>query len=64
MAEGNPAERVGDADGLAPRLRALDERRRQLAAEREVKAERTRRLLDRARARRFGLIAALVTLLI
>jgi DNA-binding winged helix-turn-helix (wHTH) protein/tetratricopeptide (TPR) repeat protein len=66
MAEGNPAERMGDADGLARRLRALHERRRQLAAEREVKAraERTRRLLDRARARRFGLIVALVALLI
>jgi serine/threonine protein kinase/DNA-binding winged helix-turn-helix (wHTH) protein len=66
MAEGNPAERMGDADGLARRLRALDERRRQLAAEREAKAkeERTRRLLDRARARRFGLGVALVVLLI
>lgn len=29
-----------------------------------MKAERTRRLLDRARARRFGLIVALVTLII
>jgi serine/threonine protein kinase/DNA-binding winged helix-turn-helix (wHTH) protein len=66
MAEGDPAERLGDADGLARRLRALDERRRQLAAEREAKAkaERTRRLLDRAKARRFGLVVALVVLLI
>ena len=66
MAEGNPAERMGDADGLARRLRSLEERRRQLAAEREAKtkAERTRRLLDRARARRFGLVVALVVLLI
>jgi DNA-binding winged helix-turn-helix (wHTH) protein/tetratricopeptide (TPR) repeat protein/tRNA A-37 threonylcarbamoyl transferase component Bud32 len=66
MAEGNPAERMGDADGLARRLRALDERRRQLAAEREAKAkeERTRRLLDRARARRFGLVVALGILVI
>jgi serine/threonine protein kinase/DNA-binding winged helix-turn-helix (wHTH) protein len=66
MAEGNPAERMGDADGLARRLRALDERRRQQATEREAKAkaERTRRLLDRARARRFGLVVALVVLLI
>jgi serine/threonine protein kinase/DNA-binding winged helix-turn-helix (wHTH) protein/Flp pilus assembly protein TadD len=66
MAEGNPAERMGDADGLARRLRALDERRRQLVAEREakLKAERTRRLLDRAKARRFGLVVALVVLLI
>ena len=60
MAEGNPAERMGDADGLARRLRALDERRRLLEAEREAKtkAERTRRLLDRAKARRFGLVVA------
>ena len=66
MAEGNPAERMGDADGLARRLRALDERRRQLAVDREakLKAERTRRLLDRAKARRFGLVVALVVLLI
>jgi serine/threonine protein kinase len=66
MAEGNPAERLGDADGLARRLRALDARRRILAAEREakLKAERTRRLLDRAKARRFGLMVALVVLLI
>jgi len=66
MAEGNPAERLGDADGLARRLRALDERRQQLVAEREakLKAERTRRLLDRASARRFGLVVALVVLLI
>jgi eukaryotic-like serine/threonine-protein kinase len=65
MAEGNPVERMGDADGLARRLRALDERRRQLEAEREAKAkaERTRRLLDRAKARRFGLVVALVVLL-
>jgi eukaryotic-like serine/threonine-protein kinase len=66
MAEGNPAERMGDADGLARRLRGLDERRRQLEAEREAKAkaERTRRLLDRAKARRLGLVVALVVLLI
>jgi serine/threonine protein kinase/DNA-binding winged helix-turn-helix (wHTH) protein len=66
MAEGNPAERMGDADGLARRLRALEERRRLLEAEREakIKAERTRRLLDRAKARRFGLVVALVVLLI
>jgi serine/threonine protein kinase/DNA-binding winged helix-turn-helix (wHTH) protein len=66
MAEGNPAERMGDADALARRLRALDERRRQLAAEREAKAkaERTRRLLERARARRVGLVIAFGALLI
>jgi eukaryotic-like serine/threonine-protein kinase len=66
MAEGNPAKRMGDADGLARRLRGLDERRRQLEAAREarLKAERTRWLLDRARARRFGLVVALIVLLI
>jgi non-specific serine/threonine protein kinase len=66
MAEGNPAERLSDAAGLGRRLRALDERRRILSAEREAKAkaERTRRLLDRAKARRFGLVVALVVLLI
>ena len=66
MAEGNPAERMGDADGLARRLRALDDRRRLLQAEREAKAkaERAHRLLDRARARRFGLVVALAVLLI
>jgi serine/threonine protein kinase len=66
MAEGNPVERLSDADGLARRLRTLDERRRQREAEREaqIKAERTRRLLDRAKARRFGLTVAIVALLI
>ncbi|MFL6604460.1 MAG: protein kinase domain-containing protein [Steroidobacteraceae bacterium] len=60
LAQGNPAERLGDAQGLARRLRNLDERRRQLAAERDaqVRAERTRRLLERAQARRFGLTLA------
>ena len=65
MAEGNPAERSGDAEGLARRLRTLDERRQQLITEREAqaKAERTKRLLERARARRFGLRLAFCALL-
>jgi len=60
MAEGNPAERAGDAHALARRLRTLEDRRRQLNLEREAqaKAERTRRLLERAKARRFGLALA------
>lgn len=60
MAEGNPADRLADAHALARRLRTLEERRRVLDAEREAeaKAERTRRLLERARARRFGLTLA------
>jgi DNA-binding winged helix-turn-helix (wHTH) protein/tetratricopeptide (TPR) repeat protein len=60
MAEGNPAERLGDAEGLARRLRTLQERRQQLVAQREAqaKAERARRLLERAQARRFGLALA------
>jgi DNA-binding winged helix-turn-helix (wHTH) protein/tetratricopeptide (TPR) repeat protein len=60
MAEGNPAERLGDAQGLARRLRTLQERRTQLAAERDAqaKAERARRLLERAQARRLGLALA------
>jgi DNA-binding winged helix-turn-helix (wHTH) protein len=60
MAEGIPAERLGDAHALARRLRTLEDRRRQLNAEREAqaKAERARRLLERAKARRFGLVLA------
>lgn len=64
MAEGNPAERLGDAAALARRLRTLDERRRQLIADREAqaRAERARRVLERAQARRFGLILAFAAL--
>jgi serine/threonine protein kinase/DNA-binding winged helix-turn-helix (wHTH) protein len=66
MAEGNPAERLGDAEGLARRLRSLDERRRHLIAERETqaRAERARRLMERAQARRFGLILAFAALVV
>jgi eukaryotic-like serine/threonine-protein kinase len=66
MAEGNPADRLGDAEALARRLRTMDERRKTLAAKREAlaKAERARRLLERARARRFGLIVAFAALVV
>jgi serine/threonine protein kinase len=47
MAEGNPTERLGDAEGLARRLRTLDERRRQLIVEREAQARRRRGLNGR-----------------
>jgi eukaryotic-like serine/threonine-protein kinase len=60
VADGNPAMRLADADVLARRLRTLEDRRAELAALRdaEEKAERSRRLMERARARRFGLILA------
>jgi eukaryotic-like serine/threonine-protein kinase len=60
MAEGNPAQRIGDAEGVARRLRTLEGRRRQLIAQREarVRADSAHRLLERARARRFGLVLA------
>jgi serine/threonine protein kinase/DNA-binding winged helix-turn-helix (wHTH) protein len=64
VAEGNPVMRLADADVLAQRLRTLDKRRDELAAQREAlaKAERARRLLERVRARRFGLMLAFVAL--
>jgi serine/threonine protein kinase/DNA-binding winged helix-turn-helix (wHTH) protein len=66
LAQGNPVDRLGDAEAIARRLRSLDERRTHLAAEREAqaKAERTRRLLERAQARRFGLILAFAALVV
>jgi non-specific serine/threonine protein kinase len=66
LADGNPAMRLSDAEVLARRLRTLDERRRALAEKRETdeKAERTRRMLERARARRFGLAVAFGVLLV
>ncbi len=65
LVQGNPADRLGDADGLARRLRTLHERRRQMEAQREAqaRAERARRLLERAQARRFGLTLAFGALL-
>jgi eukaryotic-like serine/threonine-protein kinase len=66
FAEGNPAVRLGDAEQVARRLRALPERREQLRVKREAqaRAERAKRLLERARARRFGLAFAFATLLV
>ena len=60
LAEGNPAMRLADAEQAARRLRSLPERREKLRAEREAeaRAERTRRLLERARARRVGFAVA------
>jgi non-specific serine/threonine protein kinase len=64
MAEGNPAVRLSDAEGLARRLRGIEARRARIAAEREAraKAEKARRHLERAHARRFGLVLAFATL--
>jgi eukaryotic-like serine/threonine-protein kinase len=64
VAEGNPAMRLADADALARRLRTLDQRRAQATLEREAlaRAERSRRLLERSQARRFGLMLAFAML--
>jgi eukaryotic-like serine/threonine-protein kinase len=66
FAEGNGALRPADADQLARQLRALETRRIQLQAKREAeaRAERARRVLERARARRFGLVLAFAALTI
>jgi eukaryotic-like serine/threonine-protein kinase len=66
VADGSPAMRLADADVLARRLRTLEERRKQLTEEREAaaKLERTRRLLERARARRLGLMLAFGVLVV
>lgn len=66
VADGNPAVRLADADVLARRLRSLDERRKQLAEKREAeaRAERARRLLERAQARRVGLMLAFGALVV
>lgn len=60
LAEGNVLVRLGDAEQIARSLRSLDERRAQLrrAREAEADAERARRLLDRAKARRNGIRVA------
>ena len=59
-AQGEPERRLGDAAGLAQRLRRLEEDREKRRREREakVKAEAAARALERLRARRVGLIAA------
>lgn len=65
VVDGNPATRLADADALARRLRSLEARREQLVMQRETaaKAERMQRLLERAQARRFGLMVAFTTLI-
>jgi DNA-binding winged helix-turn-helix (wHTH) protein/tetratricopeptide (TPR) repeat protein len=64
VAEDNPTMRLADADILAQRLRALDERRSHLTAQRQAlaKAECTRRQLERTRPRRLGLALAFAAL--
>ncbi|MBL6750507.1 MAG: winged helix-turn-helix domain-containing protein [Nevskia sp.] len=64
-ADGNPAARLSDASELARRLRSLEERRRQLAAERaaRARAEQAERALERSRARRLGIAIAIAALL-
>jgi len=64
-AHDNPAQRLSSAAELAVRLRTLEERRRRLCAERERQAQAARlaRRLERARARRPWLAAALGALL-
>lgn len=66
LVEGNPALRLADADVIANRLRTLTQRHEKLAAEREEqsRAEHARRMLDRARARRVGLVTAIVVLVV
>jgi tetratricopeptide (TPR) repeat protein len=66
MADGNPAERLGDAAEFARRIRCLDERRNQRERQRQaqVKAEEIRLALERTRAGRPArLVAAGVLLL-
>jgi serine/threonine protein kinase/DNA-binding winged helix-turn-helix (wHTH) protein len=66
VAEGNPAVRLADAEVLARRLRTLGARRAELNVQRETqaRAERAGRLLERSRARRFGLVIAFITLVL
>ncbi|HEX4158580.1 MAG TPA: tetratricopeptide repeat protein [Rhizomicrobium sp.] len=65
-AAGDPARRLGDAAELARRLRTLDARRGELARERATRAEaeRTRRALELARARRIPLLALFCVLIV
>jgi eukaryotic-like serine/threonine-protein kinase len=60
-AEGHPELRLADAGRLAQRLRSLDERRRQRAAERSARAEAERAKLEveRIKARRVWVVLAL-----
>lgn len=64
LVEGTPAMRLADAEVVGRHLLELETRREELRARRDAqaKAERTRRLLERAQARRIGLIAAFAAL--
>ncbi len=66
LVEGSPAERLGDAQMLARRLRTLEERRQKVLAERDEqrRLEQSRRLLERAQARRLGLALAFAALVV
>lgn len=65
-AEGEVSRRLVDAGELARRLRSLEERRAQRVAEREVaeKAAKMQQSLDRAKARKLGLVVAAVALVL
>jgi len=66
VADGNPAERLGDAAEFARRLRHLDERRVQRERERQAqaKAEEIRLALERTRAGRPARLVAVGVLLL
>ena len=65
-AAGDPARRLGDAAELARRLRTLEARRVERIREQttRLEAERTRRALDLARARRIPLFALMGVLIV
>lgn len=65
-AAGNPELRLGNAADLAKRLRSLEARRAQRAKEQAAlaEAERTKRDLDLARARRVPLLALIAALFV
>jgi len=62
----NPGVRLGDAEGLARRLRTLEERRAQLKSQREAqaRAEDTRRRLAGTRVRSLSIAVLLAVLLV
>jgi serine/threonine protein kinase/DNA-binding winged helix-turn-helix (wHTH) protein len=66
VADGNPAERLGDAAEFARRIRCLDERRKQRERElqAQVKAEEIRLALERSRAGRPARLVAVGVLLL
>jgi DNA-binding winged helix-turn-helix (wHTH) protein/class 3 adenylate cyclase/tRNA A-37 threonylcarbamoyl transferase component Bud32 len=65
-AHGNPLQRLADAATLAQRLRSLELRRAERTAEGEARkrAETAQRALERFRARRSGLLAAMIVLIV